>query len=140
MEGDTVQLRKLQNHIKNEKNGETATEIAGNWKYQRHEWINTPPVVKWTRTHLLACLMSHLTKIDHFINEPTQQHENNENKSTIFSFLKKKQNNKNKSSTFTKGRMVRCACKDTKSTRKINQTLTRISLIIKPKQKKYSSL
>ena len=30
MEGDTVQLRKLQNHIKNEKKGETAIEITGN--------------------------------------------------------------------------------------------------------------
>ena len=57
---------------------------------------NTPPVVKWTRTHLLACLMSHLTKIDHFINEPTKQHENNENIRTIFSFLKKNKTIKTK--------------------------------------------
>ena len=62
--------------------------------------------------------MSHLTKTDHFINKPTQQHENNGNIRTIFSFLKKKHNNKNKNSTFTKGRMVRYARKDTKKYQK----------------------
>lgn len=69
------------------------------WNCDRNSWHgkisktlmnkNTHPVVKWTHTHL-TCLMPHLTKIDHFINEPTQQHQNNENIRTMFSFFKKK--------------------------------------------------
>ena len=52
-----------------------------------------------------------------------QQHQNNENIRTMFSFFKKK-DNKNK--------------KDTKNTSKINQKW--VNFIIKPKQKKCFSL
>lgn len=123
------------------KMGETAIEIAGNWKISK-TWKNknTPPVVKWTRTHLLASLMPHLTKIDHFINEPTQQHENNGNIRTIFSFLKKNTTTKTKTQHSQKEEWWDVHVRIQKNARKINQTLTRVSLIIKPKQKKYSSL